>query len=375
MKRPTRRCFLCLLPLALLAPVVFWFAWGWRLWPRVEVFATPPQAGEPPPFRAVFDEQPGDSPGQNAVAETLARPVARVTDKPHLSPRGDPRDYVSVSIYWWPNPVSGRPWLPRDGQRNPVADEYDAPRLRTMVKTVRVLAAVGREDCDARALEWLRAWFITPETRMHPHLTFAQMMPGLAVGGRQGIIEGLPLVTELLDALAWLDARDVFSGQDRRELRRWFSEYLTWLTRSRAGRAETLRRNNHGTWHDVQLAALGVALGDDALVRNTLERSRARLSVQFLPDGRQPEELRRTKSFGYSLYNLDAWLHLERIGAGQGVSLWSSGPAAGHRYLRDHAGNWPHADIENGNRLRRLEWFENRARRWDVPIVPLSTHP
>lgn len=55
---------------------------------------------------------------------------------------------------------------------------------------------------------------------MHPHLTYAQMMPGIAAGGRQGIIEGLPIATHLLDALAWLDPRHALPAELRADLRR-----------------------------------------------------------------------------------------------------------------------------------------------------------
>ena len=342
-----RRLRLLVFTLAILA--IFksaWFAWGWRFWPRVEEFASPPPSTDTPRFIALFHPEPqGTPPAPKAVSQALARDLRRITDKTALSPRHDPRDYVSLSIYWWPNPLTRLPYLPRDGRRNPEADDYDAPALQAMVNTVHLLASANNEQANARAVKWLRAWFITPETRMHPHLTFAQMMPGLAAGGRQGIIEGLPLATRLLDAVAWLDARDALTDSDRRELRRWLQDYLLWLTQSRPGHVESTRANNHGAWHDVQVAAIATALGMEGLARTTLERSRSRLATHFLPDGRQPEELRRTKSFDYSAYNLQAWMHLEKLALKHGLTCWNDGPAQALRYLEQHATDWPHPDI------------------------------
>jgi hypothetical protein len=61
-----------------------------------------------------------------------------VTAKHVPPPSGDVHDYVSLSIYWWPDPASagGTPYIQRDGVRNPEADDtsrYDAnPRSRTV---------------------------------------------------------------------------------------------------------------------------------------------------------------------------------------------------------------------------------------------------
>jgi hypothetical protein len=151
-------------------------------------------------------------------------------------------------------------------------------------------------------------------------------------------------------------------------MRRWFGEYLAWLRHSRPGQAEAARLNNHGTWHDVQVAALATALGRTALAKETLTTSRARLSRQFLPDGRQPEELRRTKSFDYSAYNLEGWAHLEQLAAGHGITLWNDGPARGLRYLEQHLADWPHPDT-SPNRPASLKHLQELVGR-SVPQTP-----
>jgi hypothetical protein len=299
----------------------------------------------------VFEE--ATTPPQN-LEDALNRPIQPITDKQHLAPSGNPHDYVSLSIYWWPNPITSLPWLPHDGQRNPLANEYDAPRLRQFIRTVRTLASAAKPAADSRAMEWLRAWLVNPTTRMNPHLTFAQMMPGLAAGGRQGIIEGLPIATDLLDALSWLESRSAISQDDHREIRRWLGQYLAWLLHSSQGRAESSRTNNHGTWYDVQITALTHSLGLAALERQTLQRSRTRLAAQFSLDGSQPEEMRRAKSFDYSLYNLNAWLHLDKLAKRHGMSFWNEGPAQGVNFLRQNAATWPKHRV-SGDPMKMLK--------------------
>jgi hypothetical protein len=70
------------------------------------------------------------------VSTTLKGPASRY---PHLAPSGDPRDYQSLAIYWWPNPFTGRPYIYRDGR--PEADASAEPLHRLLRD---LLAGIGR---------------------------------------------------------------------------------------------------------------------------------------------------------------------------------------------------------------------------------------
>ena len=63
-----------------------------------------------------------------------------VTDKPFLPPSGDKHDYTSLSIYWWPNPITRVPYIHRDGRVNPEVREFDGPKIALMARTVETLA-------------------------------------------------------------------------------------------------------------------------------------------------------------------------------------------------------------------------------------------
>ena len=62
----------------------------------------------------------------------LSHQSASVTEKQVPPPSGDAHDYVSLSIYWWPDPASpsGLPYIQRDGVRQPGSRRYVALRCQ-----------------------------------------------------------------------------------------------------------------------------------------------------------------------------------------------------------------------------------------------------
>ncbi|MFP4250352.1 MAG: alginate lyase family protein, partial [Armatimonadota bacterium] len=123
-----------------------------------------------------------------------------VVDKPMMPPSGDKHDYMSVGPYWWPNPDTddGLPYVRRDGETNPERREYDNVGLSAMGKAVTTLGLAhfftGDERYAEHAATLLRTWFLDEDTRMNPHLTYGQAIPGRVDGRGIGIIDtmGLP---------------------------------------------------------------------------------------------------------------------------------------------------------------------------------------
>ena len=119
----------------------------------------------------------------------------------------------------------------------------------------------------------------------------------------------------------------------------WFSAYFDWLQNSPNGRDEAAAKNNHGSWYDQQLVAIAVFLGDKDVARKVSEAAKAkRIALQIKPDGSQPLELARTKSFSYSVFNLTALMRLAQEARLVGVDLWTyrSGDGASLRGALDY---------------------------------------
>jgi len=326
-------------------------------------------------------------------ADTALRATApSVLDGPP-PPSGDTHDYFSLSIYWWPNPKTetGLPYVRRDGRVNPEVDRYDLPRINAMARDVETLALAyyfsGRRSYARKAAELLRVWFLDEETKMNPNMKYAQTVPGVSEGRREAIIESVVLATRVVDAVGLIGTSQAWSERDQQQIKQWFSLYLHWLQTSRQGKEESLNINNHGTWYDVQRVAFALFSGNKALARKffgndvdgaahlrreppNLMSVRDRINLQFSPDGSQPAELARTKSFDYSCYNLDAMFALVALGQSVDVDLWGYRGRKGRSipgaldYLvqfLDPKLKWKHKQIYERDRGKRLAPFLHRA--------------
>ncbi|MER6915903.1 alginate lyase family protein [Streptomyces sp. NPDC000594] len=319
--------------------------------------------------------QRGDPELRRTAAELTARADRwlgqgpwTVTDKPRPAPSGNPHDYLSQAPYWWPskprtpeNPW-GCPYVQRDGERNPEVDTgTDRPDIGKVVNASTTLTLAWYYTGDQRyarhAATILRTWFVAPATRMNPHLNHAQFIPCRFDGRAIGIIDFSQMYTGVLDAVAVLDTgAPGWRAADRAGVRAWNIAFLDWLRTSPFGKEEAAAANNHGTFHDMQVAALAVATGDRALARSVVREARTRrIDVQIAPDGSQPQELRRTRSWHYSTFSLVAHLRLAAIGRQLGVDLWAHrGPqgqslAGAVRHLlpaATGAARWPHPELD-----------------------------
>jgi Alginate lyase len=311
---------------------------------------------------------------EDAKKALVLKPVS-VMDKTVTPPSGDKHDYMSQAPYWWPDPgkPTGRPYIRKDGVRNPeingISDHDNLGRLTSAVSTLGLAFRLsGREEYAAHAARLVRVWFLDGATRMNPHLRFGQGIPGTNDGRGIGIIEtrGLP---EMLDGIHLIDGSTAWTPADDKGLRDWMRDYARWLVESQYGKDEGSNGNNHETWYDVQVAALALYTGQDDLAKRTIERSRERIVRHFEPDGRQPRELERTRSWDYSAFNLTAFFHLAALGERVGVDLWQYRTAdgrslrAGLDYMVPVAAGgrkWTHDQITDF-RPGAIHWLLRRA--------------
>lgn len=253
-----------------------------------------------------------------------------ITVTAQTSPRsaGGKHDFFSEGDYWWPNPVSvDSPYIQRDGMTNP--ENFVAHRL-AMIRFSRIVGALasaykltGDKKYAVQALKHCRAWFTDTATMINPNLLYAQAIKGRFTGRGIGIIDTIHLM-EVVQGLMAFENGGAVSTNELAGIRNWFSQYITWLTTHKYGQDEMNAENNHGICWAMQVADFAKFTGN----KQVMDFCRNRYKTILLPnqmaaDGSFPRELRRTKPYGYSIFNLDAMTTLCQILSTPQDSLWT----------------------------------------------------
>ena len=296
----------------------------------------------------------------------LAKDPPSVTGKDVYPEGADGHQYVSLAPYTWPDSskTGHEPYVSLDGQSNPESknqSKYDSIRISEMSDAVAMLsfayALTGNETYAKKAADYIHVWFVDPDTRMSPDLEYAQLIPGRKDLEGYGVIDTVVLIP-VADSVKMLSGSKSLSAKDRIAVKKWFGEYASWLRLSRKGLAESKGKNNHGVWYDAQLAAFLDLDGDWKGAFDVLDSALGkRAYAQIEEDGRMPEELSRTKSFQYTLYNLEAFITLARAGDLYGLDIWEAGNPQKSRLKRAIAfacpyiageKDWPYTEISPG---------------------------
>src|SRR5580658_5263103 len=232
-------------------------------------------AGKSSAFRLVAETD------RKRILEAAARYVSEtpltITAFPAKGSAGGLHDFYSQADYFWPNPKDPNgPYLNRDGQSNPENfDEHRKVMVALSIQMPALTAAwllTGDRSYGQRACAHLRAWFVSPETRMNPNLPYAQAVQGSSTGRSYGIIDTLHLV-EVARAASFLMS-GMLSPQDGASVKNWFASYLDWLSHSERGMNERDTTNNHAFCWALQAAEFARLAGDEAARKEVYQRYR-----------------------------------------------------------------------------------------------------
>ena len=293
-----------------------------------------------------------------AANAALALPPLTITAYSAKLSEGGPNDYYSNGDYWWPDPskTNGLPYIQRDGETNPGNFNEHRMAMRQLRDAVAALGAAykitGEEKYAAKAAALLKVFFLDDATRMNPNLQNTQAIPGRDNGnGRSfGIIDGLHLI-EIPQAIVAMEKSPAFTPELKAGLQKWFADLAEWMATSKNGKDEAAAKNNHGVAFWLQFSCYARFTGDAA----KLAECRRQFKDVFVPNqmatnGSFPAELKRTKPYAYSIFQLDNMTTLCQVLSTPEDNLWKFELADGrgirkavaylYPYLADKS-QWP----------------------------------
>jgi len=247
---------------------------------------------------------------------------------------GGMHDFYSEGDYWWPDPENpDGPYIQKDGQTNPanfVAHRLAMIRLSQIVgmQTSAYLLTGDLKFAEA-VQKHLEAWFVNPETRMNPSLLYVQAIKGRFTGRGIGIIDAIHL-TEVARSVEILEHNKVLPEPTVLAVKSWFGELVNWLTTHPYGIDEMNAKNNHGTCWVMQVGMFSRLVDNKQVLELCRERFKnVLLPNQMASNGSFPLELKRTKPYGYSLFNLDAFFTTAEILSDKDNNLYAYSTPAG----------------------------------------------
>ncbi|MDH7599604.1 MAG: alginate lyase family protein [Sedimentisphaerales bacterium] len=260
---------------------------------------------------------------------------------------GGPHDFYSEGDYWWPDPNNpDGPYIRKDGLSNP--DNFSGHRhaMIRMSKNVSALTAAakitGQQQYSQAAARHLQVWFIDEQTKMNPHLLYAQAIKGICTGRGVGIIDTIHLA-EVAQSIRVLEQMRAIDSGLLKGLKGWFAQYLDWLNSHPYGLDERNAKNNHGTCWVMQVGAFARLVDNGQVIKLCRQLFVDKLVAdQIAADGSFPLELARTKPYCYSLFNLDVFGIAAHILSGPDLDLWTVEDAKGGSLKKAMAFHYPY---------------------------------
>lgn len=261
-----------------------------------------------------------------------------VTDDSCERSIGGLHDFYSEGDYWWPNPEDPKgKYIRKDGMTNPnnfTKHREALFRLSEIVGNLTSAYLVSEDEKYANAVvKHCRAWFVNEETQMAPHLLYAQAIQGRYTGRGIGIIDAIHFM-EVVQSLMVLEKHDVVPQSELIQMKKWVTEFTKWLTTHPYGVKEMNATNNHGTCWNMQVAVYAKFIENDSIMDFCRDNYRnILLPNQMALDGSFPLETKRTKPYGYSLFNLDALIMNCQILSDDQNDLWNYNTPDGRNML------------------------------------------
>ena len=234
---------------------------------------------------------------------------------------------MSLAPYHWPDPskADGLPYMRKDGETNPEVKLYkDKDYLPELCSHVYTLALAhyysGEKKYYNHAIQLISVWFLDTATKMNPNMNFGQAIKGENVGRGAGLIDARHFI-KVMEAIELMNREGAYPKEDLKDMQAWFAEFLQWMQTSKIGVDEMKAKNNHGVWYDALRLSISLFNGQKEDANRIIQNAQLRLANQMDDNNRFPLEA-RTTSLHYSVFVIDAFLKIAKMGEATGVNFW-----------------------------------------------------
>jgi len=240
----------------------------------------------------------------------------------------DPHDYYGEAPFWWPDPANrAAPWVHREGHINPDRFLANKAALNSTCDSIFSLGMASYFLDDPRygreAARVINGWFLNPKTRMNPNLEYSEAIRGLNEA-RGGALDGRVFI-RAVQGMEFLALSGQWDPKEEAATRKWFEEYLRWLTHSKTGSDERNGGGNRAMWWTAQAAAIAVLLDDKAAAQMAFNLYRESVATrQPAPNMATLHEEDRNRALAHLAFTTEAMATTCRISQAQGVDLWNA---------------------------------------------------
>jgi len=245
------------------------------------------------------------------TAETVAqeKPISLSEKKRSVS--GNVHNYESLATYYWKNTSNpSGSYIVKDGQVNPEVNDYDFPKLQKLANNLKYLSLayfLTEETAYFDAyVQQIETWFLNRSTRMLPNMEYAQFAPGKNNGkGMPGGYIEARCLHDVMESLRLMNSVHDIGSSRNQKMRNWMQDFLNWSLTSETGKSVRQFANNQAVNYDFVCYDLYLYLNDRAARQAIWDQFFSkRVASQIEADGCQPTELKRTRPFSYSVFNI-----------------------------------------------------------------------
>jgi hypothetical protein len=326
--------------------------------------------------------------------ERMYRNMALAVDNPSVTQNSSEvknttgaNNYTSFATYYHPDTSSptGFPYVRKDGVRNKDLDNMSDTKylnsLCTRLSHLSLLYSLTKnEEYADKAISIITTFFINPETKMNPTLTYSGLVIGDSMSDLK--IRGATIDTSRLCGLSdWIELLKVspsWNNDLQDAMVSWVDSLANWFKTDERGILQGGYFHNIKTSYMNQLASYLVFCGKESEAKAYLEANVGNLlSAQINSEGEQVLEMERAIPRHYSNFNLILLMRLVKICNSLGIDIKNYEDSKGcgsikkaMLYMVD-PGNWGNSNEPNDPIMTRL-WIRDGISLYNDPVLSSS---